>query len=468
MKKVLVIACVSCWAFGLIGYYFHAIELNPQFDTQGIRYAAELQQAVIQGNAMQWWFHGEPRKYPMLYVIPFTVGNFLVSGGQLIALSHEHYIVRAITVLYALATLVLLWFVARKYFDDDEYAALTVLGTSIIFFEFATAVRPHIAVTFWTALALFLSLRLRERYTFFRTLSAFGAAACAFATLQSGLLAFIFPLWALVWDRWSVKQVSFCVAWFLPAVFLGFALGYPQMYGNLVFGSDAAFDPSMGHDVGFHWSFWIIPLKIGDLFSVESILCILGVLGAYKAWKAKELPVPLILYVVSFIILFGMQPIASARFFLPLFPLLALLAVPVLREYRWIQPTLLVLNILVFCKLGFLAFHQNTYQQASASINASTGYLVTSIPTYFLDVPDDRYALSTTPLTERYIFLLRPDDHVQNVESQRLCGTFTATNAPTELASTPFMFFWNEVRWPLYYLLRTKSLGINLRLYCNF
>ncbi len=465
--KILFRTAATVYVIALVAYYFHAVDLNPQADTQGIRYSLELLSAKDQGQLWNWLTQIPVRKYPMLFVLPFSVAeSFFWISGEGMEMTQAHYITRAITVLYALGTFWILRRITVRLFDDSRSATLLLL-TSINFFLFSSAVRPHIAVGFWTLLTFYLSLQLRQQPSGRKAVLAFASAACAFATLQSGLLAFIFPLWAMTSENWSWKSVTKTLGLAAGMGAIGLAVGYPFVL-NMFSGSSptAGFTTGINHDVGIFLLPQLIPVKLWEMFTCDIILFIAAGFGIFRTWHEKQKIIPVLLYLAAFWIVFGMQPTTGPRFFVPTLPLIAVLATPALAGRRKLQMGIAVLCILIFGKLAYLATQPNTYQQASQFVNTHDGLLITHTPTYFLNVPDEKYAKAGQP-AKRFFILLQEDEHIPEVEVLPLCAVFTARDVSAAWSGVKYMFFWHEVPWPLYYLAVTKSLGINLRMYCS-
>ncbi len=458
---------VLMYGIALVAYFFHALDLNPQFDTQGIRYSLELLSARDQGQLWDWMTQVPPRKYPFLYILPFSLlESFFWVSDEGMDMIHVHAIARFVTILYALGIFFVLSRITRRLFDDHR-AAILLLMTSTNFFLFSTAVRPHMAVAFWMILTFALSYEMKKKPSTLATLLAFGAAACAFATLQSGIFAFLFPVFALFsYDR-RLSSLLKAAGWLVGAGAVGLIVGYPFVLRMLSGGAEGATLASgMNHDVGFFLLPQLLPVKLWQLFACDSVLLLAAVFGAWKTWHTKQKTMSILITLSLFLLVFGMQPITSPRFFIPVLPLLAVLAAPALIGQRRLQMAIAILCILMFSKLAMLAAQPNTYQRASAFVNAQDGFLLTRIPTYFLNVPDEKYA-KVDQNADRLFFLLKEDERIPEVEALPLCASFLATSLPTERLVSNYMFLWQEVEWPLLYLAGTKSLGINLRMYCT-
>lgn len=465
-QNYLFLGVIVSFCAALVAFYFHAIDLNPQADTQGIRYSLELGRAWRIGGLWDWLTLLPPYKYPLLYFAPFTFAEELLYGSR-ITLIQAHYITRFITLIYALGTIFIVRSIARDFFGQSR-TTIVLLCTSITFFMYATAVRPHIVVTFWTILSLFFSTKFSSQKSLKYLFASYAAAACAFATLQSGIFAYIFPMWALLSTGLSARKVL--TTFFLLACFgvAGLLFGYPYFIHALSEGlSLGDVSAGMNHGTGTFLNPSLIPVKIWHFFTTDIFLVLSAIISVRKTnEKERNIMIPLLIYMGVFFVVFGMQPITSTRFFLPTVPMLAICGTKALLRFPKAETALSVLCVLVYAKCTYLGVIPNTFQQASTYVMSHEGLLITSMPSYFLNIPRIKYA-NKNAHASRFFYLLRSDEHIPTVESLPLCASFTATTLPTSWANTTYMFFWNEVEWPYLYLFNAKSLGTNLRLYCQ-
>jgi hypothetical protein len=441
-------------------FFFHAIGNNPQMDTQGIRYAAELNESLAAGTAGEYML--EVRKYPLLYILPIAAGDALAAAAGHGDLTGMHYVGRGLTLLYAIGILVLVSAVGRRL--SIKYAWLVLL-MSITFFQFSTAVRPHVPVAFWTILSLYFSLRLMTSRRPAWVIGAFGSALIAFCTLQNGLLAFIFPAWAYAYPRWTAGSIlracGIAAAFLLPAV----VLGYPFLLGPL-FGKMMVADADLGHEVALAFDAQHGLITLMTMLGSELILMALAAAASvHVLWKRTHegiavIIVPVTLFWIAYMALFLFHNQSGVRFFLPVLPLWALLGAQTYgRLPAWGKQLLLLFVILIFARLGWLATQPNVYQKASLTLAGAHGLTTPGLPpAHFFDLPQDAWAVHKDEV-RALIFPDSLDEQPQG--SWKVCARFTASDA-----SDANMFLWEEVQWAYFHALKARALGQNLTVYC--
>lgn len=156
-----------------LGYVFHAINTNPQPDSQLLRYAYELR-SVIERPSMILEYFLTQRKYPLLFIamletfswIPASFADIFaqIFSAEPISTEISDAILivsgRIFILLHAIGIIAIFGYISKREFNVRF--AEPLLFSSILFITFATAVRPHIPVTFWTLLACALSLHPRD------------------------------------------------------------------------------------------------------------------------------------------------------------------------------------------------------------------------------------------------------------------------------------------------------------------
>lgn len=462
--------CVM-FAVAIVAFLTHALEKNPQFDTQGIRYGAEWVEAAEHDRVATWIMQAE-RKYPLLYVLPFAAFDALLAlpypNINETPMLLQHLSARFVTLLYALGTLWLLVLCARELHLNVR-DALLLLFSSVLFFLFATAVRPHGAVTFWTLATYYLSLRFRAAPSFPRFFSACAAAACAFATLQSGIFAFFFPLWAVFSNRPTGKAVGIALGVTAGFLLLGTLVGYPFLFHTLRQGAGGPLDASLGHAVGFQFHPLLVPEKFWLLFSTETVLCTFAATGTLlllrQPGKWSHPLLPLAVYCILFFAVFSGHSITASRFFLPLLPFMALMGAPAFASMpAVVRPALTLLLLLVYAQSAWLGFQQNTFERASAFVEDKPGYITASLPLYFFPTPPDRFIDSPDRVSEASFYILGKQQPLKNAT---LCATFRSSRIAHAFATNNSPFLWNEVQWPLVMIFDTRILGPSIFLYCT-
>lgn len=465
------VLCVA-WAVATFAFLTHALEKNPQYDTQGIRYAGEFLDALAENKAAKWLTDMPPRKYPMGYIAPFAGVykglEIVLRGTDNVTLPMYHLAARIVTLLYTLGTILLLILTAR-YVKLRQTDVLLLLFSSLLFFLFATAVRPHGAVMFWTILSYYCSLRLRDRLSVARIIFSFAAAACAFMTLQSGIFAFLFPVWAVLQHGFTKKNsaIILCAGAFFFLV--GAIGGYPFLLHGILHTQSGALDTSLGHDIGFAFTPALIPVKLWSLFISELVLGVFVVMGSIQLFRQQAFrshPLfPAVCYSAVFLLAFIAQPITATRFFLPLFPLWALIgSMAFIRLPTYVRPALTVCFILVYTQCAYLGFMPDTFDRASDFMRDKTGMIAVTIPGYFLTLPVERFIQSDTQLPDATFIVSNQEENLPGIP---LCASFISSRYAYYFAENKSPFLWNAVEWPLAFVFETRMLGPNLYIYCR-
>ncbi len=477
-KPLFAFLCVT-FAVATVSFLTHALEKNPQYDSQGIRYGQELTNAITSGHFMDWINESPPRKYPTLYIVPFSIAYEIAAlgyerGRYDLPYSVIHLTARLVSLLYTLCTIALVVAVSRKlrlHYDD----VLLLLFSSVLFFLYATAVRPHGAVMFWTILTYYASLQLQEKKSLRRMIAAFGAAACAFATLQSGLFAFVFPVWAVLAGKRSARHIALGVCCGIMFVGLGALVGYPFLLHGVLHTQNGSIDTSLGHDLGFKLLLENVPVKAMGVFSAEPLLCIFGIIGMVQVLRNKHPwrhPLfPVVCYIILFCAVFLGHYATASRYFVPMLPLLALLGAPLLvRYHKLIRPALAVFLILLYLQFTRLGLRPDTFQQASALLENKGGLVATSLPGYFFPLPFTRFAQSKDQLKD-VLYILAGEE--QDVSRERdfpdfsVCATIRSSRYARYFSENSSPFLWNAVEWPGIFAFEVTALGPNIILYCR-
>jgi hypothetical protein len=467
LDGILVKLLLVAYAAATFVYGMHALATNPQYDNQVMFYADELR-AGFRHHEMGK-FLATPRKYPLLYVAPFAAAIETVERfhhGKMLENAAYYGTGRALSIFYAAATLWVLWLLGRRL-NGEGMSALILLLTSVLFLLFTSAIRPHIPVTLFTLLAFWYALKLRDDPTRWNTAATFGSAMIAFCTLQSGLVAFVFPAWAYLCVHsgrigiWKAAGISaLCAA-------LCFPIGYPFALAGL-FGADVSTGIDLGHDIGLHFSllhpFTIAALLLGSgpFILVFAALTMVRVLRGKAALPPGYLPA--LGVIILFAVLFAFHPISSSRFFLPIVPLLALLgARSFARAPRWAWRSIVLVTILGCLRLSWLALQPNTYQLAGDFAVTKQGLInVLNQPAYFFPIPEKRIVRDAAMLSDLHTIII-PDyvaGHVPDGLEQ--CAHMKSSQLTDEI-----VLLWNDTPWALVELFSARRLGPNLRVYCQ-
>lgn len=475
MRKVLqnnILFTLACAFFALatVAFLTHDLSRNQQYDTQVIRYGFEWIEAAEHHAAWDWITQVPARKYPMMYVIPFTAtykaGEMIVGSGNL-TFAQIHFLSRFITLLYALGTMYFLVQTARLLKLNVTHVLL-LLFSSMLFFLFETAVRPHGAVACWTIAAYYFAVQYHEKKMLRSMALSYVMAALAFATLQSGLFAFIFPVWISIFQKNSGKNRGISIV--LCAVCLGIAaiVGYPFLLRGIMHTEGGAIDTSLGHDIAFQFLPQIMLGKFWSLLISETLLLVFGITGIIRLTRKRphqySLLIPVFCYLALFYSVFLMQEITSTRFFLPTLPFLALLgtfAFPLLPKKTAMALSLLVIAIYAEC--AWLGFKPGTMEEASAFLDQKPGVIASNLPPYFFLLPPERFVTEKTKDSIAYAILSTNDVPTD----MQLCGTFLSSPDAAYFAENNSPFLWNAVEWPLFFVFQVRALGPNLRVYCS-
>lgn len=464
--RAFVFLAIAAYAVAVLLYSMHGLDTNPQYDNQGISYAGDMLEDIQDGRL--WPFLMRERKYPMGHILPFAAvaGTMILAGNDVS--NHEAFVIgRVVTMLFALGTFLVLWRIARRL--NMEFEATLLLMASVLFLLFTSAIRPHTPTAFWTLLALLCSIRLREYPSVPRAIMAFGSAGLAFATLQSGLFAFIFPLWAMLERPWSKRQLAVAGAWAATSLGLATAFGYPYLLRPFV-GRMAIAGADLGHDVGLEFNVVAGPLHwIPQFIGSELFVIIASAVAIVGMKRNRSLPAPwigaILVYCGVFALAFGFHTITTSRFFIPTLPMLALLGATALHSSKPIvRSALAVVVILVCAKFGWLALQPNTYQLVSEFGKQQQGKIGTvSQPGYFFDIPQEKQVLETDSLADVSAIVIPDyDDETRSKMSKWTpCLHATASRTTDEI-----VLLWSDTPWALWHVFEASRFGPNMTVYC--
>ena len=468
--KALTIAVLGGFSAALLAFFVHSLVINPQPDAELLVYAHQFYKTF----GTKWFeeFYFIERKYPFFFLflgsllLHFTLWIFDASSAMwqegmsqfevgTVWVMTIHASGRLLIVTCAIGTLLLLQRMSRKLFSSN--AAVLLLLSSPLFFVFSTAIRPHVPVAFWTVLSIFCAIKLYERKTFARGVCAFGAALAAFCTLQNGLFAFIFPVWGLLLPRFTWKQVAICIGALLCCLGLAVVLGYPFLLQS---SGTASLD--LGHNVPTQWNgagFLQLPRTFlgGEIF----LLLFAGAsifLALRKRITLPPIALPIVIFIVLYIAIFGMHGSTLMRYWIILLPLFALLGAPAFaRAPKMIRGGFLVIVLLMYIKFAVLAIQKDTYELAMDAVDHIAAPISVQLPIYAHDVLPER----NVPPTDANYMVAITRGATQSSDWHE-CKRITASKITDNL-----LFLWNEVPWSYYHLIFTKRLGENVSVYCK-
>lgn len=467
MTRTLTSIAVAAYAVAALAYACHGLDTNPQYDNQGLTYASDMIEDARDGRL--WHFLMQERKYPMAHVLPFAaVEEVLLVWKDGITKRESFVIGRAVAMLFSLGMFLALWRIAKRL--DARREATLLLMASVLVLLFTSAIRPHVPTAFWTLMALLCSIRYREAPSALRALAAFACAGVAFATLQSGLLAFAFPLWALLERPWSARSVAKAGCWALGTAAVAAAVGYPFVLRPL-FGRVAQGGADLGHDVGLTFdvvgapAHWIPQLVGGEIVLLAAAGIAVVSMVRRKDYAAPWIPVVLA-YCALFFLVFGFHSIAAGRFFIPVLPMFALLAAPWLRSAKPAATAgIAILVVLMAAKLAWLSFVPNTYQDTSAFFATRDGKVGTvSQPGYFFSIAPDKRVTETDSLADVGTIVVPDYDRADTAKMSKWtpCFRSVASRTTDEIA-----LLWNDTPWALWTLFEASRMGPNMTVYCK-
>lgn len=429
IRRLPVLTC----ALAFTAMLFHNVSVHPQPDLQLIRYALEFLQSLQKGTLFAYWqtTHVYPFAPVFLVSIFVTTGiaSLFLSGHVTSLAAVPAYVsvhpgalylsTRLLFLATTVGTLLLTYRVARMLHPDkDPFWAVTLLLSSVLFLVFATAIRPHMLVTFWTTLAAERSLAFSQNSNRWAIYTAWAAAACAFATLPTGVFALAFPAVAVACDVHGRMhpRASLHFRALIPAacaVLLPVLFSYTYLLPNLLHGGAWNFN-AIGQKE------FAVPTVDGSgfavLFSVllgdSPIVTLAAMFGIAAAWrKHRFFTLSFLLYAVPFMVLFGLAGNVKMRFFLPLLPLFAIAGgITIARIPKIAQYALLACVMLLHLRLTYLFLQPDTYQETARILAATSGTVATVLPPYFLDIPPTRASIGTPEGHREEYFLSLPQD----------------------------------------------------------
>ncbi|MBI5155753.1 hypothetical protein HZA45_00610 [Candidatus Peregrinibacteria bacterium] len=510
-QRIAIVFLILLWSAAALALLFHNPAANPQNDTQMIPYALQFLRSLSTGDIGGAFF--AMRKYPLLPVMVLaafdtvTIGILFVTGqvssiAQLTSvavLQPTPFVLtaRLFVLLSAIVSIVLAMKTVKRLWPAvPSVSVVPLLLSSALFFVFATSVRPHIPSIAMTLLTLIASIQLAKRKGWRREFLAFGAASLAFATLQNGVFAFIFPVvaWLSEDNRFQWKQLIrprlpfLLVLGFLAASLAGYVylwgalFGYGGQFGMGLGSTDLDYHPWQGH--GFR-SLGVLLLGSEPLLLIAAIFGVIHIF--YQRKNSHPMVWSMLAYVGAYVLFFGLNDVSPQRYFLAILPLLAILGAPALFRYRSLFWAAILLGCFVSGRFLSLGLIPDTYQQAEAFLKKqTTGVIASQIPPYFLGIAPTRAGI-VTPRTEKERFLLSLPDDIPDArpllpmdEWQKASVVVVYPwNVPQELLQwslcqsivsvpvTDSVLLWGETDWALWVLLRAKALGPSIDVYCK-
>jgi hypothetical protein len=509
-----VILCITA-ALAALAMLFHSVHLTRQVDVQHISYAFQLLQSLHEGSPAEFFL--TPKKYPMMLVVPLAVLyagvlGFLRLTGTLPSFSaHDveqivfldpsgiYFVTRLAALICGVLLVYTVYNISKKIYPHvSPWFAVMLLLSSLMLLTFVTAMRPHVPEVFFTFLAFAVSYNFAQSKTRRNALLAFGSATLAFCVLQNGLFAFIFPLWAWIYEEGRIDvsrlwKKPHWIAFLIGSFFLASIIGYPYLWKQVLV--NHAVELGLGNDedtIQSPWGFSGFKTLFTILIGSETFLTVFALYAFVRHLRKIELLHPFlwsaVAYMACYALLFGSIYWTPGRYFLPFVPFLAIIGGPALASLKKAHIPLAVIIAVIHLKFALLGFMPDTFDQARAYILQDTrGTIATNIPHYFLDIPPTRASIGA-PTMEKEKFLLRlPEDlpfarsyislsQAEQADVVALTSRMNINLSDQWIACAQFiaaqntfgtMFLWSEVEWGLFYILKTQRLGSNIIVYCK-
>lgn len=497
---------VAAWMLCSVIFLFHDLSRNPQADLQLMTDMFALAQASLDGTIGEFLL--TVRKYPLLPGMLLAGPTALLFAGlRMLGIVADfdgglraylftdpwqlHLLLRTLFLCAAMGTMAAAAAVASRLWNGSRIRPLTaaLLGGSVLWAMYATAIRPHVLVAGAVTLCCLVSMRHLRSPTMRMRAASFLTATLAFCMLQNGLLAFIFPIWAtLRGDGWK-RGTFFSSLWLTLSGLASAALGYPFVLRPLL-GMGSGFGLELGHNqttADTRWGLHGLRV-IAEMFATSEWLFLFALLACIVALARRKLVLReehwmIVVFLGAYYGVFGVYSSPHPRYFVATFPLLAALtsggfaAVP-----SRIRAALCTVAAGVIVLFGYRALQPNTYQLAEAFLQEHPGTVGTDLPAHILGLLPTKASIGTPRMErERWIAGLESDlagarEVVPFVDDRAVvrialwgvtddatwntCGTFGTTSGGPGM-------LWAEIERPIAWLLRTRNLGPLLTAQCR-
>src|SRR3989344_1394110 len=299
----------------------------------------------------------------------FFSGDFETFKNILIADPSIFYIIaRIISALLGTATVYLVYLIAKRLFRSERAALFSALflGLSYTHVLFSHWGRHWVAVTFVFTLALYFLIKNewsgRKRYM----LAALALGLGVGVNYQMAVAFLILPIWALIYDRASFRNLIWPGALFAGLGVLAYALypaGLPVNASDVVNSSKSI----VGFLEGFSFHFT-------NLFVNDPALSILALVGFCFLFKInRRLFYVLASFVFAYIAAFYILLFQVDRYIILLLPVLALLAgYTASRTPVFFIALALLYSFVAVARLDYLLARNDTRVQALEWIKSNT------------------------------------------------------------------------------------------------
>ncbi len=273
---------------------------------------------VFSGGTLGYWESFRPVVLPFLLGFGWKAGMGIIAWGKFLE------------IVASLGIIVLTYRIGEKMYKHAGLIAASMMALLPVFFSYGNKLLTGIPATFFSLLALWLLINKRWYWVglcvglafLTRFILAFTALALALAVIVSWLTG------KQTWKRSTISDVARMVAKMIVGFF---TVVIPYLVSNLFLYGDAFYPIKEGSKVFTQYNNWLY--VGGKLFYTNTViaqnaLLVFSVLGLIafvylKKWKS-DLWVFSMAAMIFPMIYFGVVAHKEARFFIPVFPFIAL------------------------------------------------------------------------------------------------------------------------------------------------
>ena len=127
-ERVIVHFAMAAYVAASLTYAAHGLDTNPQYDNQGLTYAAEMIEDIRDGRL--WSFLMQERKYPMAHVLPYAAAKGIVLVFKDGITKQESFVIgRVLAMLFSFGRFAVVWRIAKRL-DASREATLLLMASS--------------------------------------------------------------------------------------------------------------------------------------------------------------------------------------------------------------------------------------------------------------------------------------------------------------------------------------------------